>query len=149
MQSTEVKHLLVVDDDEEDFFILKEAIETCFPSVAVSYLSTCDEADKAIFEHVDLVLLDINMPKITGFECLSLIRQEYGLTNLPVIMFTNSFAADDVRKAYQGGANLFVNKPMTFDTTKMFIKEMLSIDWSKIDELTRQNVVSNRILKYW
>lgn len=148
-QFNEKKHILLLDDDEDDFFILKEVTKTYFSSLTVSYGFGCEFTDKAIFDCVDLVLLDINMPRFSGFECLDVIRRQYGLAKLPIIMYSNSFATRDARNAYQLGANLFVNKPVSFETIKLFIKDILSIDWTKIEEITKENASSTKVLKYW
>ena len=148
-ESHEKKHILLMDDDEDDFLILRDIMETYFPAIRLTYLYGGGRIDKSIFDHVDLVFLDINMPGRNGFEYLDLIRRQFNLTTLPVIIYTNSFSTRDITIAYQKGANLFVNKPMSFETVRVLINEILSIDWTKIDELTRQNLESKKILKYW
>ncbi|MGN6400470.1 MAG: response regulator [Flavisolibacter sp.] len=148
MLSNERKHLLLIDDDEDDFFILKDVIGTYFESVSISYFSGCDQLNKTVFDGIDIVLLDINMPRINGFECLGLIRNEYGLTKVPVIMYSNSFATRDIKSAYEKGANLFVNKPTSFEKIRQAISDILSIDWTTIEEVTEQYHNSHTVLKY-
>lgn len=138
-----------MDDDDDDFLFLKEVTDNHFPSVRVTYVAHCDHVSKTLFRGIDLVLLDINMPRVNGFECLDLIRKEYGLRQLPVIMYSNSFANHDVEIAYEKGANLFAHKPGTFQKIKMVLETILSIDWTNINEITRQNHISHKVIKFW
>ena len=61
--------------------------------------------------HVKLVMLDINMPGLNGFDTLSRIRGNPRLKNLPVILFSSSSAAKDIDRSYSLGANSFLSKP--------------------------------------
>ena len=60
----------------------------------------------------DLVLLDLNLPKLDGREVLREIKGDQGLRRIPVIVLTTSEAESDVKQAYQSQANGFVVKPM-------------------------------------
>ncbi len=62
-----------------------------------------------------LVLLDINMPRMSGIDLLRAIRGEPDLRAIPVVMMTSSNDDRDVLAAFQGGANSYVLKPVTFD----------------------------------
>jgi chemotaxis family two-component system response regulator Rcp1 len=63
----------------------------------------------------DLVLLDINLPKLSGFEVLAAIRTEDGLAAVPVIMLTASGRHEDVIESYRRGANSYIQKPVSFE----------------------------------
>jgi len=148
IQQPEERRLLLIDDDEDDFLILKDVTDIHFPSLRITYFAHCDHLHKSLFDDIDIVLLDINMPRVNGFECLDLIRSEYGLTRLPVIMYSNSSAAWDVETAYKRGANFFVKKPGSFQKIRLVLESILSIDWTNLDEITRENTASRNILKY-
>ena len=60
----------------------------------------------------DLILLDLNMPKMSGIEALEQIRQDPSLTHLPVVMMTSSTNESDVLKSYKLHVNCFVVKPL-------------------------------------
>ncbi len=64
----------------------------------------------------DLVLLDINMPKINGIEVLKYIREHETLSGLPVVMLTTSQSEEDIIRSYDLHANCYVSKPVDFQT---------------------------------
>lgn len=59
-----------------------------------------------------LILLDLGMPRMSGFEVLTWLRQEPALRHLPAVVLTTSTYSPDVRRAYQLGANSFLTKPL-------------------------------------
>jgi CheY-like chemotaxis protein len=148
MSLAQKTHLLLIDDDEDDYFILKEVIASFFPSVIISYFGESDCINRSLFRDITIVLLDINMPKRDGFECLDVIRKEYDLTELPIVMYSNSYAERDVKAAYQKGANLFVSKPLTLENTKMAIDQILLTDWSNLSCITEEHRRLNKVFKY-
>src|SRR4029077_20868417 len=72
-------------------------------------------ANRAAYALPSVVLLDLNMPGIDGFEVLRWIRQQPGIKDLRVVVLSGSDAMRDVNLAYQLGANSFLIKPMDFD----------------------------------
>jgi CheY-like chemotaxis protein len=148
MQTNEIKHLLLIDDDEDDYFILQEIGMQFFPLIKISFIKDCKQMSKNDFCGVDMVLLDINMPRMSGFECLDLIRKQYHLYNLPIVMCSNSNSNRDIRRAYETGANLFLHKPMNFEKITQAINDLLSIDWSDLEGLTSKFASNNKVLAY-
>jgi CheY-like chemotaxis protein len=63
----------------------------------------------------DIILLDINMPRMDGFEVLAQIKAEPALRRIPVVMFTTSDCQDDIDKAYALGACSFITKPCSLE----------------------------------
>jgi len=61
-----------------------------------------------------LILLDINMPRLNGHEVLAALRAEALTQNTPVVMLTSSDESRDIHRAYSGGANSYVRKPVEF-----------------------------------
>jgi CheY-like chemotaxis protein len=72
-------------------------------------------SNRAEYPLPDLLLLDIKMPRVNGFEVLTWIRQQKELSGLRVLMLTSSDEIRDVNRAYQMGANSFLVKPSDFD----------------------------------
>jgi len=64
----------------------------------------------------DLVLLDINLPKVNGFEVLEQIRADDAVSMIPVVMLTASVREEDVIRSYGLGANSYIQKPLVFES---------------------------------
>lgn len=126
---TQIKHILHIDDDEEDFLMLQEAIKAVHNGVEVYYLSDCpSRLDNPQYPHPDLIFLDINMHGNDGFHWLERIRAR-GYTDLPIIMYSTASTEHYITKAYTLGANLFFIKPHTFNELVDSIRRILSFDW--------------------
>ncbi|EEF60020.1 response regulator [Pedosphaera parvula] len=79
---------------------------------AISYLGGMDSfADREKYPFPNLVLLDLKLPKKSGLEVLQWIRSNAATRRLPVIMLTSSNQQDDIRSAYDLGANSYLVKP--------------------------------------
>ena len=105
--------VLVVDDDRVIRVILVRALER--EGFVVDQASDGLEAlDLLANRTPDLVLLDITLPRLSGLEVLSAIRQRFGSNDLPVMMLSARSEVDDVMAALQFGANDYITKPIDF-----------------------------------
>jgi CheY-like chemotaxis protein len=113
--------ILVIEDDPNDLFFLKRAFSTLQTrcdmqavgdgAEAIDYLRGVDDySDRARFPLPALILMDLKMPRMDGFEFLAWLRREPGLKLIPVVVFSSSNLPHDVRRAYELGANSFVVK---------------------------------------
>jgi CheY-like chemotaxis protein len=143
--------ILVADDSDEDIFLIRRAFKKALvpnPLYAVksgveamSYFEGRGKfSNRDEYPLPDLLLLDLKMPGIDGFEVLSWIRHQPGISLLRVIVLTASDHIRDVNLAYQLGANSFMVKPSDFDN---FVELGRSIQtyWlrqSKAPETSRQ-----------
>jgi len=113
-------HILLVDDNEGDIFLTKEAlsdaqfinkISTASDGVeAIGFLKDCLRSVPRAMP--DLILLDINLPKMDGTEVLSIIKSDPDLKRIPVIMLTTSSAEKDILASYENYANCYITKPV-------------------------------------
>ncbi len=100
---TEKKHILLVEDDE--FLAELYATKISLEGFTVSLASDGEKGIKLIKEKKpDLVLLDIVLPKMDGFEVLSKIKADKQTANIPVILLTNLSQKDEVKKGLEFGA---------------------------------------------
>ena len=85
----------------------------------------------------DLILLDLNMPKMDGKEVLAAIKKDASLSSIPVVILTTSSAKQDVIESYQLNANCYIVKPVDF---VQFIKIIQSIEnfWFSVVKLPSQ-----------
>jgi two-component system, chemotaxis family, response regulator Rcp1 len=72
----------------------------------------------------DLVLLDLNLPKMDGREVLAHIKQDEGLKTIPTLILTTSEAEADIMKSYRLHANCYLNKPVRFDAFENLVKSI-------------------------
>lgn len=80
---------------------------------AINFLMKTGEYAKA--QTPDLILLDLNLPKINGFEVLKKIKEDETLKVIPVVVLTTSQSERDILQSYQLHVNCFVSKPIEFD----------------------------------
>ena len=73
---------------------------------------------------ISLLLLDLKMPRMNGFEVLEAIKKDAGLKRIPVIVLTSSNRGLDVDRAYDLGCNSFIVKPVNYDS---FLKAVIQI----------------------
>ncbi len=115
--------ILVVDDDDADAFMISEALESSETHTTVNRVSDGREAldylrREAPYQDAhrpDLILLDLNMPRMDGRETLAAIKTDDRLKAIPVVILTTSGAPPDIVASYQHRANAYVTKPFELD----------------------------------
>ncbi len=115
--------LLLVEDDPGDVMLIQEAfadhnLEQAIDHVtdgeaALQYLRR--EGRYANAPRPDLVLLDLNLPRVDGREVLAQVKSDESLRNIPIVVLTTSEAEEDVLRSYHLHANAYVTKPVDFD----------------------------------
>lgn len=110
--------IILVDDDAEQHVLMKRCYELSNRSNELIFLSSAEaclqylaKVSKKELPMPELILLDINMPGVDGFQTLKEIRKQEAFHELPVIMLTASSSLQDKRKALELGANGYWSKP--------------------------------------
>src|ERR671924_325176 len=124
--------LLIVDDNEMNRDMLARRL------VRKGYeIGVADGAGQLLQrvkeDAVDLVLLDVEMPEISGLDALKMLREIYTPIELPVIMVTVKDQSEDIVKALDLGANDYVTKPIDFPVALARISTQLSHKWAVED----------------
>jgi CheY-like chemotaxis protein len=109
--------VLIIDDDEDDRFFMEQAFKTDSPTTQL--YSTPDGQQaldllSSVYPLPDVVILDLNMPGLNGFEVLERLKQSTRYQQIPVVILTTSDASDDQEQCRQLGATEFITKPTTF-----------------------------------
>jgi CheY-like chemotaxis protein len=101
---------------------------------AMAYLQGEDKfADRQRHPLPSLVLLDLKMPRLNGFEVLSWLRQQEPFRRVPVVVLTSSNHQVDVKRAYDLGANSYLIKPVGFEAL-MEVARAIQHYWLKLNE---------------
>ncbi len=110
--------ILLIEDDQGDVLLTTEAFESSRVANRIRVISDGAEA----IEHLrnstasgttpDLILLDLNLPKVSGPEILEIVKSDPVLRRIPVIVLTTSAAEEDILKTYDRHANAYITKPV-------------------------------------
>lgn len=117
-----MKKFLIVDDDTDDREMFCEALQQVVPDCICHNAPNGRRAilalDEGEIERPDLIFLDINMPLMNGWQCLSKLKESAAYKAIPVIMYSTSSYPEDVEKADRLGALCFFIKPSNFRELK-------------------------------
>lgn len=108
------KTCLLVDDDEDDTEIFAIAMGEADPSIDCVFASDGSSALSMLENNSfvpDYIFLDLNMPQMSGKECLAEIRKRPHLSGVPVIIFSTSASQRDIDDTQELGASSFITKP--------------------------------------
>lgn len=126
-------HILIIEDNEGDLLLITEALKENKKNNTITILKDgleainfLENAEKCSGTNSpDLILLDINLPKMNGQEVLTTIKSNDNLKGIPVIIFTTSSSERDIFESYNNHANCYITKPVdVFD----FVKVISSIE---------------------
>jgi two-component system chemotaxis response regulator CheY len=113
----------------DDFPTMRRIVKTLLRQLGYNNVAEAEDGQVALAklkqEKFDLVLLDWNMPRMTGLELLKAIRADYNLQNTPVVMITAEGRKEDVLEAVKAGVNNFIVKPFTAETLEEKLNKVL------------------------
>ncbi|MEG4811071.1 response regulator [Microcoleus sp. F8-D3] len=118
--------LLIANDDEDTRFLMEEALREVRLAITSKFVENGEQVLDYLYrrgqyvgsrnwQQPDLILLDLNMPRLDGRETLTSIRSDPNLQQIPVVMLTTSHRRRDILLCYRLGANSFISKPVTFE----------------------------------
>jgi CheY-like chemotaxis protein len=112
----------LIDDDADDVAIFKEAAMEANPALEIINAGNGHEALKILKhssgDYPNVIFLDLNMPRMGGKECLSELKKDAALRNIPVIVYTTSSLSKDIEEAMLKGALCFITKPTSIKELK-------------------------------
>ena len=135
--------ILIAEDDQGDALLIERALKFSENGASVHFVRDGREAidylrrrppfgDQVGIPAPTLLLLDLNLPKVSGFDVLRWVRKQPSLRRLNVVVFTSSENPQDQRKALALGADAYVVKPVTIDD---FIESVLDMEkyWLRLN----------------
>lgn len=137
-RSKQISHkpavILMADDDEDDLLLTRDAFmenrilnDLRFVrngEELMQYLNQSGNYNQDNAPRPDIILLDLNMPKMDGREALREIKANNALRKIPVIILTTSKAEEDIARSYELGVNSFITKPVTFNDMVKITKSL-------------------------
>lgn len=137
--------ILLVEDNEGDILLTTEAIKDGKIANEISVVKDGEQAIEFLNTRInnhkvglpDLIILDVNLPKINGHEVLNYIKTHSDLKQIPVIMLTTSSSQTDISASYKNYANCFITKPIEVED---FMKAVGQIEnfWFNIVQLPKK-----------
>ena len=144
-QPEEMVQILMADDDPDDRLMAKKALYEYRLKNGIRFVEDGEELMDYLHRRgkyaapgaapvPGLILLDLNMPRKDGRECLEEIKRDPVLHKIPVVILTTSKAEEDIVRAYDLGVNSYITKPVSFQGLAEIMKT-LSIYWFEIVKL--------------
>lgn len=123
---SDLGNILVAEDDPTDAYFFQRAFKRAGIPVALHFVRDGQEVvdylqgngrfgDRTCFPLPQLLLLDLKMPRLDGFEVLAWARKQLGLRNLQIVIFSSSDEPRNVNRAYDLGANSYLVKPHSME----------------------------------
>ncbi len=142
--------LMMVDDDEDDCLLVNEALKAACSGCTFRCVGDGEEIlaylhrsgrykDVESCPVPDLILLDLNMPRMGGREVLKKLKTDPRFRAIPLIILTTSRELDDVKACYDLGANSYITKQPSFDEVVSSIKTLMEY-WIEVATLPRKKV---------
>ena len=139
-------NILIIDDSETDAKIMQQALSNVMIGNTVSILNNASDAidllnQKEGFKNAEtpnLILLDLNMPDLNGFEFLRVVKKDPRFMHIPIIIVSGTQEKSDIIESYKLGANCFISKPTDiakFTSTVAVINDF----WLGVASLPEEN----------
>lgn len=152
------ERILIVDDSELNRALLTEMLEDDYEILEAANGQECMDILNAGSDKISLMLLDLLMPVMDGFEVLASMNRSHMLENLPVIMISSEDSDAFIRRAYEQGVSDYISRPFdakvvhrrVYNTIKLYAKQrrLVSMVTSQILEKEKNNMLLINILSH-
>jgi CheY-like chemotaxis protein len=144
-----IRSILLIDDDIDDCTLFKEALHEVDSSIVLVCLNTAEAIPSTLIDICpDLIFLDINMPRVNGFECLKMLYESVTKFRMPIIMYINSSNSKEINIAYALGATLYLQKPSGYIKLIESIKGILNLSWDAPEEIKQLYFQKGKYLSF-
>lgn len=140
-------HIVLADDDADHAFLFKTIMLREHPKAHIKVFGD----GKSLLNYLsaaipDILFLDLNMPGMSGLECIDIIKQMYHLRKTKIIVYSGSSNLNDIQQCYAHHADLYMVKPFTRQHLQSAIKNIFNFNW--INNRFRYYFINNRFVPY-
>lgn len=122
--------ILLVDDDLDEYDLFNTALKQLTEECHLIHVTSCNDLLATLRIHnPELVFLDINMPGISGIECLKNIRADKKFESLPIMIYSTSSNRMNIQQAFDNKANYYIVKPYSIQGIIKALEKVIRIDW--------------------
>lgn len=127
----ETRKIMFIDDDSEDRLIVEEALQTVNSEIGIRFSQSAADALQILddsFKHEQLpclIVLDVNMPKMSGPELLSILKNDSRFSGIPVIIYSTSVNPYEKDKCVKLGAHSYITKPVSYTESLEIAKKFI------------------------
>jgi len=126
-------YIVLAEDDEDDRLFFKEALQEIKVKTVVDFVTDGSQLMNFLNQPgirlPNVVFLDLNMPVMSGMECLIEIRKNNRLKDLAIAIYSTSATEEDIEEAFVNGANVYIKKPNDFSLLKSSLAKVISLNW--------------------
>lgn len=124
-------NIILADDEDNDRLLFVDALKELKLKITIHTVNDGVE----LMEYLNngnnilpqLIFLDLNMPRKNGLECLKEIKSNSKLNDIAIAIFSTSMSENDIEQTLMNGANVYINKPNSFDELKQALKKVITV----------------------
>jgi CheY-like chemotaxis protein len=132
--ASHLQNILIADDDDDDCLLFKDAFDELAVFARLTFASNGKDLLAILTNEAlqlpDMIFLDLNMPLKNGIECLTEIKSDPRLKDIPLIICSTSAQQWALDTTYELKADKYIRKPEAFSKLKNAIHQVLSVDWA-------------------
>lgn len=144
MRSIKNTRILLIEDNAADISLIKQNLLKHSPNCTFIIARDGEDAMKILKSSTedsvpDLIILDLNLPKVSGYQVLSFLKSNSLFRQTPVVVFSTSSSAEDVRRVYENYGNCYIVKPFDLDEFQSAIQKIWEF-WFQVSKLPEHSM---------
>ncbi|HZG99800.1 MAG TPA: response regulator [Flavisolibacter sp.] len=134
-----IKSILLIDDDCDDCSLFEGALKEVSSTLQFTALNRCEDVLRVVDDCCpDVIFVDINIPKVDGFSCISLLQESAKHCRIPIVIYSSSNSQREMNAAYGYGASLFFKKPTRYVDLLDSLRGIIIMDWDRPELIKQQ-----------
>lgn len=130
MNEAGIRSIFMIDDDIDDCILIRQALREISSDVELIVADGCSLVHQILLltPTPDFILLDLNMSGLNGLECIDLLKSNNSYSKIPIFVYSTSSDEKQVKKCYEKGAKLYIQKPSSYNKIKELMKKLVTPD---------------------